>query len=115
MFLPLSTSTHFETVSPADHPLRTLLTSAPVIYLAYFSLKFLRHINSGTTITFLPRNPLFTFSVRPGRAPLSVSEKKSGFLKSYNGPIGTAFLGLLFFAAAQLLLVLIFKRAEYNW
>jgi len=73
----------------------------------------MRSINPGSTITFLPRDPLFTFRIWPGKINLTLSQKKTGLIKSYNGPAGTAFLGLLFFSAAQLLLVLVFKEVVY--
>lgn len=82
-------------------------------YFAVISLKFLKTVTSGATILLVPANPLFTFTVISGNAKLSQALKSRGYIKSYNGPIGTAILGMLFFIAAQMMIVMMFKKVEY--
>jgi len=101
------------TVSPMAHPSKTLLFSFPIILFAYFSLHFLRRVNSGSTIIVCPAKFLTTFRIIPGKLNLSASQRKLGCIRSYNGPLVSALMGLFLFAAAEFLLVILFKQPEY--
>ena len=101
------------TVSPADDLLRTVIFVIPAAILAYLSLYFLRKVSLGSTIIVNPKNVPGTFRVFSGKQPLSSRLEKQGYLKSYNGPGASAFLGLLMFAVAEFLIVMIFKRVDY--
>ena len=103
----------FPTVSPMEHWPRSVFMVFFGAYFAVISLKFFKNINSGATIALIPKSPLLTFRVIPGKTKLTQKDLKAGFVKSYNGPASTAFLGMVFFAAAQLMLVMMFKTVEY--
>jgi hypothetical protein len=103
----------WETVSPATNPFRTFFFSFPIILFSYFSLHFLRRINSGSTIVVCPSRFWNSFQIISGKYNLTPTQKKQGCLKSYNGPFASAFLGLFMFIAAEFLLILLFKQPEY--
>jgi hypothetical protein len=81
----------------------------PSLIFAFYSLFFLRRVNSGSTIIVNPQKPLTTFMVVSGKISLTKSQKSQGFIISFNGPIASAFLGLLLFSASESLLVMILK------
>lgn len=101
------------TVSPMVHPLKTLFFSFPIVLFSYLSLHFLRRVNSGSTIIVCPARFLTTFQIIPGKSSLTASQKKLGCIRSYNGPLISALLGLFLFAAAEFLLVILFKQPDY--
>ncbi|OGD09223.1 hypothetical protein A2397_02740 [Candidatus Amesbacteria bacterium RIFOXYB1_FULL_44_23] len=105
----------FITISPTDYPIRTPLFTALALLLAHYSLCFLRKVNFGSTIVVNPRNILRTFSVVSGKYNLPTKLTKQGFIKSYNGPGVSAFLGLLMFAVSEFLIVILFKRIDYTF
>jgi hypothetical protein len=106
-------NTDWVTVSPANHPLRTFFFFFPIFFFSYFSLHFLRQVNSGSTIIVCPTRFWNSFQIISGKYNLTSAQKKQGCIKSYNGPVSSAFLGLLMFAAAEFLLILLFKQPEY--
>jgi hypothetical protein len=97
--------------SPLEHLPRSLFSGGFAVIFALVSIQFLRAVNSGSTILIDKHNPLLSFQVREGKVTLAKSQIARGLVKSYNGPLSTAFMGLLFFAAAQFLIVLVFKTA----
>jgi hypothetical protein len=107
------TGVEWATVSPINHPFRTLIFFPPIVLFAYFSLHFLRKVNSGSTIIVCPARFLTTFQVLSGRHSLTRNQVKEGCIRSYNNPVASAFLGLSFFAAAEFLLILLFKQPIY--
>jgi hypothetical protein len=108
-------SVEWVTVSPILHPVRTFIFAFPVILFSYFSLHFLRRVNSGSTIIICPARFLTSFQVVSGKANLSPTQKKQGCIKSFNGPLASALLGLFMFAAAEFLLILLFLQPNYTF
>jgi hypothetical protein len=103
------------TVSPLVHPWRTFVFSFPIVFFAFLSLHFLRQVSSGSTIIYCPAKLFTTFQVVPGKHGLTKTQLRQGCVKSYNGPVISAALGLLLFSASQVLLVLLFKQVEYHF
>ena len=101
------------TVSPANHPLRTFVFFFPILLFSYFSLHFLHRVNSGSTIVVCPSHFWDSFRVISGKYQLTPVQKKQGLIKSYNSPLASALLGIYMLAAAELLLILLFKQPEY--
>jgi len=106
-------SVDWVTVSPALHIWRTFIFSFPIIFFSNLSLHFLRRVNSGSTIIVCPARIFTSFQVIPGKVGLTTAMKKQGCIRSYNGPLASAFLGLLLFASAEFLLILLFKQPVY--
>jgi hypothetical protein len=110
----MSSGVELVNISPFAHPLRTVTFSVPILLFSFYSLCFFRRVNSGATIIVHPRKIFTTLYIVPGKAALSKDQKSAGYIKSYNGPASSAILGLLLFAAAEFLLVLLFKQAVYH-
>src|SRR3989344_5859686 len=109
--LPFPSSVELANASPADHPLRTAFFLLPILYFAVSSLQLLRRVNSGSTFIVHPHN-LFSLRIFSGK---NTVKSKKDLMISYNGPLSTAFLGLLFFAAAEFLLVSLFLSPLYTF
>ncbi len=105
----------FPTVSPLEHWPRSMFMIFFGAYFAVLSLKFLKNIKQGSSITVHPGDPLLSFLVLNGRVNLTKLQQKQGFIKSYNGPASTAALGLLFYFAAQIMIVMMFKTIDYTF
>jgi hypothetical protein len=97
------------TVSPSDHWIRSIIMISFGAYFAVLSLKFLKNVTTGVTLVYSPSNPFLSLNIVKGK----IKSVPKGHKASYNGPLSTALLGLLLFAAAQTLIVMMFKRAEY--
>jgi|SRR3990172_9299604 len=108
MFL-LPRSFELVNVSPMDHWFRSIFYIVFGAYFAVLSLKFLKNATPGVTLIYSPNNLFASVKVVKGKT----KSAPKGFVASYNGPLSTAFLGLLLFAAAELLLVMMFKRIDY--
>ena len=109
-------SFYLSTVSPLNDPVRFAFTFLFGTHFFIYSLRFFHSLNSGVTILFNRHRPITTFvnlQVRGGHTQLPQRKSYYGIVKSYNSPLSTAFLGLLFFAASVVLLVIMFKRIDY--
>jgi hypothetical protein len=106
---PLPTGFELVTVSPMDHWVRSLFYVLFGSYFAVLSLKFLKSANPGVTILYHKANPFTSIKVVKGH----LKSVPKGYVASFNGPLSTAFLGLLLFTAAQVLIVMMFKRIDY--
>jgi hypothetical protein len=106
-------SVQWITVSPFSHPWRTLIFSFPIIIFSYMSLNFLRRVSLGSTIIICSSHfPIF-LKVVAGKIKLTTSQKKQGCQGSYCSPITSAFLGLLLFASAEILMIMLFMQPVY--
>lgn len=107
---------YLSTVSPLNDPIRFIFTFLFGVHFFMYSLRLFRFLNSGVTI-ILNRHHLlvapFSFQVQGGQVPLPPAKRNRGYIKSYNPPNATAFLGFLFFTASVILLVIMFKRVDY--
>ncbi len=113
--LPLPFSVDFPTISPSDHPFRSLYTLFFGAFFTAFSLRLLQNLRTGVTLISLPKHFYFPTRIVPGRVKLTSSQKSQGYVASYNSPFFTAVLGLLLYAAAQILIVLMFKGVDYTF
>jgi len=107
---------YLTTVSPLNDPARFIFSLLFAVHFYNYSLKFLRFLKPGATINFNRRRPIRSLAflqVRPGRPHITQDKTVPDIIRSYNSPQSTAFLGLLFYTAAVILIVLTFKRIDY--
>jgi hypothetical protein len=112
--LPLPSRIDLVNVSPLDDLGKLTFFILPILYLSFNSLQFFRKVSTGATIIYR-RGQILSLRIESGRVELTKSQKAKKYVASFNGPLVSALLGLLFFAAAQFLTVILFLRAEYTW
>lgn len=113
MFLPRFID--FPTISPTDHPARSLYAIFFAAYFTVVSLRLFQNLKTGVTLVSRRKYLYFPVRILPGRVALSASQKKLGFIYSYNKTFSTAVLGFLCYLGAQVLIVLMFKGVDYTF
>mgnify|MGYP001612872199 CR=1 FL=1 len=97
-------------INPFDRPLHTILYSIPFIIFTWYSLQFFRNLDRGVTLA-LPKTGFSLPKVFAGKI-----KKNSDFrLQHFDNPLLTGILGLIFFAAAEFFLVIMFKALDYTF
>lgn len=111
-FIPFPQARYLVSASPLDDWPRSVFLVTTSAYLAVISLKLFRSVHSGCTLALRQSNP-FSLRIFSGKSKPSPALLKAGYRAHYNGPGLTAFLALAYFATAQFLLVIMFKRMDF--
>lgn len=84
----------------------------PILYFSASAFVILKDVNLGSTIVYR-EGYLFSLRIYSGKINLTATQKKQKYVTSFSGPVGSALLGLLFFAAAQFLTVMLYLKPVY--
>ncbi len=103
-------SSEFVNVNPIDNPVRTIFFLLPVLIFTYYSFQLLHHLERGVTLA-LPKRGFPWLKIFPGKVKIQAKYH----LQHFDNPYLTGLLGLIFFAAAEFFLVIMFKLPVYTF
>lgn len=112
MFETLSriTGSDIVTVSPFTDIPKTLFATTMLIIFLELTLRVLRHVNKGITMSGPMPVPI-PLTIEGG----NLTAKKKNMMSIYKGPGITAILGLTFYFVAHFMIFVLFKSLDYSF